>query len=237
MRRPALRVHVGPPVLLDDLRMGRVGDANRARYRIAAAITRGLVPLRAGERGPAGLRRPHPADDGGRGVPRRRRPRRHPVSSARSDGHADRTAGAGPAAGGWEPAPVTTAPPAAGAAPAVPPVDRALKRERFGWYSYDWAMSVFNTSVTTVFLAPYLTAIARGRRRPRRAAVALGLSASPPGSCFGYVLSVSVAAAGARAAADRRVADRSGRKRQMLAGFAFLGSLRTMALFFVADER
>jgi len=49
VRRPALKVHVGPPVKLDDLRMGRVGDANRARYRIAAAITRGLVPLRAGE--------------------------------------------------------------------------------------------------------------------------------------------------------------------------------------------
>ncbi len=49
VRRPALRVHVGPPVVLDDLRMGRVGDANRARYRIAAAITRGLVPLRAAE--------------------------------------------------------------------------------------------------------------------------------------------------------------------------------------------
>jgi 1-acyl-sn-glycerol-3-phosphate acyltransferase len=50
VRRPALRVHIGPPVRLDDLRVGRVGDANRARYRIAAAITRGLVPLRAGER-------------------------------------------------------------------------------------------------------------------------------------------------------------------------------------------
>jgi 1-acyl-sn-glycerol-3-phosphate acyltransferase len=49
VRRPALRVHVGPSVRLDDLRMGRVGDANRARYRIAAAITRGLVPLRSGE--------------------------------------------------------------------------------------------------------------------------------------------------------------------------------------------
>ncbi len=49
LRRPRLRVHVGPPVALDDLRMGRVGDANRARYRITAAITRGLVPLRAGE--------------------------------------------------------------------------------------------------------------------------------------------------------------------------------------------
>ena len=49
VRRPALKVHVGPPVRLDDLQMGRVGDANRARYRIAAAITRGLVPLRADE--------------------------------------------------------------------------------------------------------------------------------------------------------------------------------------------
>ena len=50
VRRPVFKVHVGPPVKLDDLRLGRVGDANRARYRIAAAITRGLVPLRAGER-------------------------------------------------------------------------------------------------------------------------------------------------------------------------------------------
>jgi 1-acyl-sn-glycerol-3-phosphate acyltransferase len=49
LRRPALRVHVGPPVDFSDLRPGRVGDANRARYRIAAAITRGLVPLRADE--------------------------------------------------------------------------------------------------------------------------------------------------------------------------------------------
>jgi 1-acyl-sn-glycerol-3-phosphate acyltransferase len=57
VRRPALQVHVGPPVRLDDLQMGRVGDANRARYRIAAAITRGLVPLRAGE-----AARPHYVD-------------------------------------------------------------------------------------------------------------------------------------------------------------------------------
>jgi 1-acyl-sn-glycerol-3-phosphate acyltransferase len=50
VRRPVLRVHVGPPVDLSDLRLGRVGDANRARYRIAAAVTRGLVPLRAADR-------------------------------------------------------------------------------------------------------------------------------------------------------------------------------------------
>ena len=51
LTRPHLRVHIGPPVDFSDLRMGRVGDANRARYRIAAAITRGLVPLRAAEPG------------------------------------------------------------------------------------------------------------------------------------------------------------------------------------------
>jgi 1-acyl-sn-glycerol-3-phosphate acyltransferase len=50
VRRPTLKVHVGPSVRRDDLQMGRVGDANRARYRIAAAITRGPVPLRADER-------------------------------------------------------------------------------------------------------------------------------------------------------------------------------------------
>jgi 1-acyl-sn-glycerol-3-phosphate acyltransferase len=62
VRRPALKVHVGPPVRLDDLQMGRVGDANRARYRIAAAITRGLDPLRADERDrPAFVDRTRPA--------------------------------------------------------------------------------------------------------------------------------------------------------------------------------
>lgn len=48
-RRPELRVHIGPAVWFEDLRAGRVGDAHRARTRIAAAITRGLAPLRAGE--------------------------------------------------------------------------------------------------------------------------------------------------------------------------------------------
>jgi 1-acyl-sn-glycerol-3-phosphate acyltransferase len=48
-RRPALQVHLGPPVFFEDLAPGRVGDANRARIRIAAALTRGLAPLRAGE--------------------------------------------------------------------------------------------------------------------------------------------------------------------------------------------
>jgi 1-acyl-sn-glycerol-3-phosphate acyltransferase len=48
-RKPTLRVHLGPPVSFGDLEPGRLGDANRARTRIDAALTRGLAPLRAGE--------------------------------------------------------------------------------------------------------------------------------------------------------------------------------------------
>jgi len=48
-RQPALQVHLGPAVFFEDLQAGRIGDANRARNRIAAALTRGLAPLRAGE--------------------------------------------------------------------------------------------------------------------------------------------------------------------------------------------
>jgi 1-acyl-sn-glycerol-3-phosphate acyltransferase len=48
-RQPALQVRIGPPVFFEDLQPGRVGDAHRARTRIAAALTRGLAPLRAGE--------------------------------------------------------------------------------------------------------------------------------------------------------------------------------------------
>ena len=34
------------------------------------------------------------------------------------------------------------------------------KREIFGWAMYDWANSAFSTTIGTVFLAPYLGALA-----------------------------------------------------------------------------
>lgn len=48
-RRPTLRVHFGEPVDLSGLRADRRGDAVRGRNLIAAAQTRLLAPLRAGE--------------------------------------------------------------------------------------------------------------------------------------------------------------------------------------------
>jgi UMF1 family MFS transporter len=115
------------------------------------------------------------------------------------------------------------------------PVDSALRRERFGWYSYDWAMSAFNTTVISVFLAPYLTSVAEaagdadGRIHP------LGIS-MPPGSLFGYVVSLSVVLQVLVLPVTGAVADRSGRKRQLLAACTLAGALCTMALFFLSGD-
>ncbi|WP_100498348.1 MFS transporter [Geodermatophilus chilensis] len=125
---------------------------------------------------------------------------------------------------------------AATTGPTSPAADRALRRERFGWYSYDWAMSVFNTSVTTVFLGPYLTAVAEEAAGPDGRLGFLGLSI-PPGSWFSYVLSASVLLQVLVLPLTGAVADRTGRKRELLAGFAALGALATTALYFVADGR
>ena len=89
-------------------------------------------------------------------------------------------------------------------------VDPALRRERFGWYSYDWAMSVFNTSVTTVFLGPYLTSVAEDAAGADGRLPFLGLSI-PPGSWFSYVLSFSVVLQVLVLPLTGAVADRSGR--------------------------
>lgn len=56
--QPAMKVHIGSPVPLDDLVANRIGDANRARTRIVAAITLQLAELRRYE--PDGPRHPDP---------------------------------------------------------------------------------------------------------------------------------------------------------------------------------
>ncbi|MFD5066093.1 hypothetical protein ACFWNO_48540, partial [Streptomyces sp. NPDC058394] len=64
-----------------------------------------------------------------------------------------RTEEAEPGAEDGRAAPGTVAATAAGAA--------ERKREQRGWYFYDFAVSVYSASVLTVFLGPYLTAVAK----------------------------------------------------------------------------
>ncbi|MBB3675267.1 MFS transporter [Modestobacter versicolor] len=127
--------------------------------------------------------------------------------------------------------------PAGATSPTSPPAaaDPALRRERLGWYSYDWAMSAFNTTVISVFLAPYLTSVAEAAADADGRIHPLGISI-PPGSLFGYVVSLSVVLQVIVLPVAGAVADSSGRKRQLLAAFTLVGSLCTMALFFLAGD-
>jgi UMF1 family MFS transporter len=116
------------------------------------------------------------------------------------------------------------------------PVDEVLRRERFGWYSYDWATSVFSSTVVTVFLGPYLTDIAERAAGPDGDVHPLGIP-MPPGSLFGYTLSASVFLQVFVLPLLGAIADRSGRKREMLTVLSYVGALATAALFFVGGER
>src|SRR4051794_18996167 len=87
-------------------------------------------------------------------------------------------------------------------------------------------------TVVTVFLAPYLTSIAEAGADTEGRIHPLGISV-PPGSFFGYVLSVSVVLQVLVLPLTGAFADRSGHKRQLLAVLAFLGAACTMAMFFV----
>ncbi|MEO3801898.1 MFS transporter [Nonomuraea sp. B1E8] len=136
----------------------------------------------------------------------------------------------------------------------------ARRREQRGWYLYDWANSAFYTTIISVFLGPYLIPVAK------TAACAQDFPGMPSGRCvaafddlvlanpgLGYV---DVLGAGIRPAAFfglimtvavllqivflpivGALADHTGRKREMLGGFAYVGALATMGLYFVEGDR
>ena len=119
----------------------------------------------------------------------------------------------------------------------------ADRRERTGWYLYDWANSAFQTTVITVFLGPFLTSVTEqaagcslgadecaGRVHP------LGISVAA-GSYFPYLVSLSVFLTVFVLPVTGAVADRAARKKPLLATFAFLGAGATIAMAFVTGER
>ncbi|HEY2947700.1 MAG TPA: MFS transporter [Micromonosporaceae bacterium] len=110
------------------------------------------------------------------------------------------------------------------------------RRERVGWYFYDWANSAFSTTVVTVFLGPYLTSIADDAADPAGRVHPLGIPVAS-GSLFAYTISLSVVAQVLVLPVVGAVADRSPRKKQLLALFAYVGSAATTGLVFLSGER
>ena len=132
----------------------------------------------------------------------------------------------------------TDAPPAEN-----PPAPLSTRRERSGWYFYDWANSAFPTTVITVFLGPYLTVIAKAAAGcdsddPCRGATIslLGIDIAP-GSLFPYMVSLSVFLTVFVLPVVGAIADRSPRKKELMAVFAYLGSAATVAMVFLTGDR
>ncbi|MFJ8636498.1 MFS transporter [Streptomyces sp. NPDC093568] len=110
------------------------------------------------------------------------------------------------------------------------------RREQRGWYFYDWACSVYSTSVLTVFLGPYLTSVAEKAADADGFVHPLGIPVRA-GSFFAYSVSLSVIVAVLVMPLVGAAADRTGRKKPLLAAAAYLGATATAAMFFLDGDR
>ncbi|MEU3728853.1 MFS transporter [Streptomyces sp. NPDC033538] len=110
------------------------------------------------------------------------------------------------------------------------------RREQRGWYFYDWACSVYSTSVLTVFLGPYLTSVAEAAADADGYVHPLGIPVRA-GSFFAYSVSLSVIVAVLVMPLVGAAADRSGRKKPLLAAAAYTGAAATTCMFFLDGDR
>ncbi|MFJ3671624.1 MFS transporter [Streptomyces sp. NPDC090106] len=110
------------------------------------------------------------------------------------------------------------------------------RREQRGWYFYDWACSVYSTSVLTVFLGPYLTSVAKDAADADGFVHPLGIPVRA-GAFFAYSVSLSVILAVLVMPLVGAAADRTGRKKPLLAAAAYVGAAATTAMFFLGGDR
>ncbi|MFJ4583148.1 MFS transporter [Streptomyces echinatus] len=110
------------------------------------------------------------------------------------------------------------------------------RREQRGWYVYDWACSVYSTSVLTVFLGPYLTSVAERAADGDGYVHPLGVPVRA-GSFFAYSVSLSVVLAVVLMPLVGSAADRTGRKKPLLAAAAYTGAAATTGMFFLDGDR
>jgi len=105
-------------------------------------------------------------------------------------------------------------------------------REQRGWYMYDFAQTAFSTTVVTLFLGPYLTAIAKSAADSRGMIHPLGITVDAR-SYWSYLVSLSVVLQVLFLPLIGAVADYGRRKKQALAACAFIGAGATIAMFFL----
>jgi UMF1 family MFS transporter len=112
------------------------------------------------------------------------------------------------------------------------PLARAA--EQRAWYFYDWANSAFATTIAGVLFGPYLKDVAEKAAVDDRIDV-LGISIAP-GSLPPFVITLSTILSAVLLPVLGAVADRTSRKKDLLAGFAWAGATSAALLFFVTDD-
>lgn len=111
------------------------------------------------------------------------------------------------------------------------------RREIFGWAMYDWANSAFSTTVGTVFLGPYIAALAAeaAKANPDGLARFFGIPVAPD-SFLPYCISFSVGLQVLFLPILGAIADYSHLRKRMMQIFATIGAISTIAMFFVVGE-
>jgi len=110
----------------------------------------------------------------------------------------------------------------------------ARRREQRAWYFYDWANSAFSTTIAGVLFAPYLISVAEEAAVDNRIDV-LGLAVAP-GALPSFTITASTLLSAFLLPLLGAVADRTARKKELLAGFAWVGAAFAALLFFVQGD-
>src|SRR5512136_1930566 len=106
------------------------------------------------------------------------------------------------------------------------------RREIFGWAMYDWANSAFSTTVVTVFLGPFLTAITKAAADAQGMVYLVGVPIRYD-SYFTYLISASVLLQVTFLPILGALADYSHLRKRMMQIFSTLGAVATILLFFI----
>jgi MFS transporter, UMF1 family len=113
------------------------------------------------------------------------------------------------------------------------PAARSLRRQRRGWYFYDWANSAFSTSVVTLFFGPYLTThIARAAADSRGFIYPFGIPVEAR-SYWEYVVAASVLLQALTLPVLGALVDSSPRKKTWLGAFAYSGAAATIGMYWL----
>lgn len=107
------------------------------------------------------------------------------------------------------------------------------RREQTGWYFYDWANSAYSSTVVALFLGPYLTVLAKAASDANGYVHPLGIPVDAR-AWWGYLGSITVASQVVCLPVLGAMADYSPRKKTLLALFAYVGAVLTIAMYWLS---